>query len=36
LRPLVDSQGFYRTYPEGVIREPNRMDGFFAARLKKT
>ena len=36
LRPLVDAQGFYRTYPEGVIREPNRMDGFFAARLKKT
>jgi 16S rRNA (cytosine967-C5)-methyltransferase len=36
LRPLVDSQGFYRTYPEGVIREPNRMDGFFAARLRKT
>ena len=36
LCPLVDSQGFYRTYPEGVIPESNRMDGFFAARLKNT
>jgi 16S rRNA (cytosine967-C5)-methyltransferase len=36
LRPLVDSQGFFRTYPGWVIPESNRMDGFFAARLKKT
>ena len=35
-RPLVDPQGFYRTYPEWAISESNRMDGFFAARLKKT
>jgi 16S rRNA (cytosine967-C5)-methyltransferase len=35
LRPLVDSQGFYRTYPERVIPDSNRMDGFFAARLRR-
>jgi len=35
LHPLVDSQGFYRTYPEWVIPESYRMDGFFGARLRK-
>jgi len=35
LHPLVDSKGFFRTYPEGVTAETNRMDGFFAARLTK-
>jgi 16S rRNA (cytosine967-C5)-methyltransferase len=35
-RPLVSSEGFFRTYPERVMDEPRRMDGFFAARLRKT
>ena len=35
IHPLVDSKGFFRTYPEGVTAETNRMDGFFAARLRK-
>lgn len=33
--PLLDPQGFFRTYPERVIAAANRMDGFFAARLRK-
>ena len=33
---LLDGKGFYRTYPEAMIREGGyRMDGFFAARLRK-
>jgi len=33
---LVDEKGFYRTYPEAMIRDAGyRMDGFFAARLRK-
>lgn len=35
MRPLVDSKGFFRTYPERVMDESGRMDGFFAARLRK-
>jgi len=35
LHPLMDSKGLFRTYPEGVTAETNRMDGFFAARLTK-
>jgi 16S rRNA (cytosine967-C5)-methyltransferase len=35
-RELLDEKGFYRTYPEAMIREGGyRMDGFFAARLRK-
>ena len=34
--PLVSSEGFFRTYPERVMDESRRMDGFFAARLRKT
>ncbi len=34
---LVDERGFFRTYPGAIIREEAyRMDGFFAARLKRT
>ncbi len=34
---LIDEKGFFRTYPEAVIRdEAYRMDGFFAGRLKRT
>jgi len=34
--PLVDKKGFLRTYPEMILpRENYRMDGFFAARMKK-
>jgi 16S rRNA C967 or C1407 C5-methylase (RsmB/RsmF family) len=36
LRPLVSSEGFFRTYPERVMDESRRMDGFFAAKLRKT
>jgi 16S rRNA (cytosine967-C5)-methyltransferase len=33
---LLDEHGFFRTYPEALIREDGyRMDGFFAARLRK-
>ncbi len=33
---LLDEKGFYRTYPAAMIRgEGYRMDGFFAARMKK-
>jgi 16S rRNA (cytosine967-C5)-methyltransferase len=33
---LLDEKGFYRTYPEAMIREGGyRMDGFFAARLRR-
>jgi len=36
LSPLLDEKGFFRTYPDMNLRDPNyRMDGFFAARLKK-
>jgi 16S rRNA (cytosine967-C5)-methyltransferase len=35
LRPLVSSEGFFRTYPERVMDESRRMDGFFAARLRR-
>jgi 16S rRNA (cytosine967-C5)-methyltransferase len=34
-RPLIDGRGFLRTYPEMVAAEDYRMDGFFAARLKR-
>jgi 16S rRNA C967 or C1407 C5-methylase (RsmB/RsmF family) len=35
-QPLVDEKGFLRTYPEMIIlRENYRLDGFFAARMKK-
>jgi 16S rRNA (cytosine967-C5)-methyltransferase len=34
--PLIDGRGFLRTYPEMIIRrEDYRMDGFFAARLRR-
>jgi 16S rRNA (cytosine967-C5)-methyltransferase len=36
MRPLVASEGFFRTYPEGIMDQSRRMDGFFAARLRKT
>jgi 16S rRNA (cytosine967-C5)-methyltransferase len=36
LLPLVSPEGFFRTYPERVMDESRRMDGFFAARLRKT
>jgi 16S rRNA (cytosine967-C5)-methyltransferase len=36
LRPLVSPEGFFRTYPERLVDESGRMDGFFAARLRKT
>ena len=36
MRPLVSSEGFFRTYPERIMGESGRMDGFFAARLRKT
>ena len=33
---LIDVKGFLRTYPEVMIRSENyRMDGFFAARMRK-
>jgi 16S rRNA C967 or C1407 C5-methylase (RsmB/RsmF family) len=33
---LIDSKGFLRTYPQMVIpKEGYRLDGFFAARMKK-
>lgn len=33
---LVDGKGFLRTYPQMIIpREEYRLDGFFAARMKK-
>ncbi len=33
---LIDESGFFRTYPEAITRdEAYRMDGFFAARLKR-
>jgi len=35
LGSLVSSEGFFRTYPERVMDESGRMDGFFAARLRK-
>jgi len=36
-RSLIDSRGFLRTYPEAMTRnEDYRMDGFFAARMRKT
>lgn len=35
--PLIDGKGFLRTYPEMIVRsEGYRMDGFFAARLRRT
>ena len=34
--PLIDTQGFLRTYPEMIIsRDDYRLDGFFAARMRK-
>ncbi len=36
MRPLISAEGFFRTYPERVVDESGRMDGFFAARLRKT
>lgn len=36
LRPLIDDRGYLRTYPAMVIgRNGYRLDGFFAARIKK-
>ena len=33
---LLDEKGFYRTYPAAIIRDEGyRMDGFFAARMRK-
>jgi 16S rRNA (cytosine967-C5)-methyltransferase len=33
---LLDEKGFYRTYPAAMIQDAGyRMDGFFAARLRK-
>ncbi len=35
-QPLIDSRGFLRTYPQKIIpRDGYRLDGFFAARMKK-
>jgi 16S rRNA (cytosine967-C5)-methyltransferase len=35
-QPLVDEKGFLRTYPQRIIpREDYRLDGFFAARMRK-
>jgi 16S rRNA (cytosine967-C5)-methyltransferase len=35
-RLLLDEKGFLRTYPKRILpREDYRMDGFFAARMKK-
>jgi 16S rRNA (cytosine967-C5)-methyltransferase len=34
--PLLDEKGFYRTYPRMLVEdEEYRMDGFFAARIRK-
>jgi len=34
--PLIDKRGFYRTYPALTIsRDDYRLDGFFAARMRK-
>ncbi|HSR13764.1 MAG TPA: 16S rRNA (cytosine(967)-C(5))-methyltransferase RsmB, partial [Thermodesulfobacteriota bacterium] len=34
---LIDASGFFRTYPGAITREGEyRMDGFFAARIKKS
>ena len=34
--PLLDEKGYYRTYPRMLIQDAEyRMDGFFAARLRK-
>ena len=34
---LIDARGYFQTYPEMITRnEDYRMDGFFAARLRKT
>jgi 16S rRNA (cytosine967-C5)-methyltransferase len=36
LHPLIDEKGFLRTYPEIITRDEDyRMDGFFAARLRR-
>jgi 16S rRNA C967 or C1407 C5-methylase (RsmB/RsmF family) len=37
LRPLIDEEGFLRTYP-GLMtaRDHYRLDGFFAARMRRT
>ena len=36
IRPLIDVKGFLRTYPTLVIGDKGyRLDGFFAARMKK-
>lgn len=36
LSPLFDPKGFFRTYPDLLLGKGNyRMDGFFAARMKK-
>jgi len=35
-QPLIDPKGFLRTYPQMIIpKESYRLDGFFAARMKK-
>jgi 16S rRNA C967 or C1407 C5-methylase (RsmB/RsmF family) len=34
--PLIDKRGFYRTYPTlTTTRDGYRLDGFFAARMRK-
>jgi 16S rRNA C967 or C1407 C5-methylase (RsmB/RsmF family) len=34
--PMFDERGFYRTYPALTIpRDDYRLDGFFAARMKR-
>jgi 16S rRNA (cytosine967-C5)-methyltransferase len=35
-RSLIDDRGFFRTYPEMILKpEGERLDGFFAARMRK-
>lgn len=37
LHPLIDERGFLRTYPGlTIVRDHYRLDGFFAARMRKT
>lgn len=36
LHPLMDKGGFFRTYPDWIVnKEDYRLDGFFAARLRR-
>jgi 16S rRNA (cytosine967-C5)-methyltransferase len=35
-QPLIDARGFFRTYPEMIVKpQGERLDGFFAARFRK-